>query len=183
MLDWSETNSTPMYSNQSANPTAVHQSKNQHQTIPKTRQQKINTNTKNAQSTTNTNQQSLVQQINPRLPKHIIRMYRRQEENQTMVETLSWKLRRWCEGAKKVRQRSASKIVPLTVRWRRSSVARLERESLALGSSSSHYIDVIKDHQSCRKVSEVTEELARWLEATIMVFEGGDDSDGWLSEG
>jgi len=56
MLDWIKTNSNqqPVYFNQSA----THLSKNQHQTIPKTRQQQIHTNTKKkkkrkkAQSTT-----------------------------------------------------------------------------------------------------------------------------------
>ena len=67
-----------MYFNQLATPIATHLSKNQHQTIPKTRQQQIHTNTKKKKKKKpnpplNINQQSLVQQINPRLSEQIIR--------------------------------------------------------------------------------------------------------------
>ena len=68
-----------MYFNQSATPTATHLSKNQHQTIPKSRQQQIYTNPpkkkkkKKPNPPLNINQQSLVQQINPRLLEQIIR--------------------------------------------------------------------------------------------------------------
>ena len=65
-----------MYFNQLATPTATHLSMNQHQTIPKNKattnpyqHQKKKKKKKNPNPPININQQSLVQQINLKLPE------------------------------------------------------------------------------------------------------------------
>ena len=78
-----------MYFNQSATPTTTHLSKNQHQTIPKIRQQQIHTNTKKKKK----KKPNPPLNINLRLPEQIIREHIAEEKkkikNKTMVETLN----------------------------------------------------------------------------------------------
>ena len=65
-----------MYFNQLAMPTANHLSKNQHQTIPKTRQQQIHTNTKKKKKMPNP-----PLNINLRLPGQIIKERIKEKKN------------------------------------------------------------------------------------------------------